>query len=755
MDGDRGLFEEQALVLAEVAARVLVSRRAKLDLLDALDADERGLKVLLLEQPDGLDGAADRPALAAVRMDGDRGLFGRADKARLDEIDLGLDGGEIVLCAALEHEVPAQLGDVRNLRDVQPDVLGQHRRQAGHDFVGLPALPLEIHDVRLHEHRAAVAEFRHRLGAERQVRVLLNFVAEVTGGGLEEVPVAGRALGVELEVLDLPVFEDDELDVLPADVHDHVGLWVEVQAGLRVGDRFDQGAVRADHVLEDVLGVAGGACAENFQRAALPDDLLLELADDVDGVLDRVALGELIGLGDDVLVGVEQDAFGAGRAAVQSQEGAHVRSRLELFLRPMRFLVALLERGQILGAGAEPLAAGGLLLFDSPLGDVPDQLVAALVDRRVGIFLDLNGGELDRADGGEVLGVLGDDDELFGRLAFGQLDATFLPDHRNVVHPAVAHALDVAVGAAEQEHLGAQRVAAGQHRHVLLNDGLEQRGHQLVGRHALLLQAVDVGFGEDAALAGDRVQLDPEVAHLAELLGRDLELGVDLVDDRAGSAGTLVVHRRDLLFLAGLLILFEDDDLGVLAAELDDGLDIGVEFFDGQRDGVDFLNEAPAEARGDRARTGAGHEDAKGVLRNAVEVRFDLFEKLDALFRLLGVVALIVLPEDLIRRRIDDDGLDGGRADVQAHNQALREGVGRLEGPLLALRARARFLGCRDGELDQIGRAGVGFERGRAAAAAGAAAVQVAPSYATHATASACGTSSACGIPSAFIRSPT
>ena len=63
----------------------------------------------------------------------------------------------------------------------------------------------------------------------------------------------------------------------------------------------------------------------------------------------------------------------------------------------------------------------------------------------------------------------------------------------------------------------AQRVAARQHAQVLQHDGFEQRRHQLVGRDAHFLQAVDVGLGEHAALAGDRVQLDPVVALLAKL----------------------------------------------------------------------------------------------------------------------------------------------------------------------------------------------------------------------------------------------
>ena len=54
---------------------------------------------------------------------------------------------------------------------------------------------------------------------------------------------------------------------------------------------------------------------------------------------------------------------------------------------------------------------------------------------------------------------------------------------------------------------------------------------------------------------------------------------------------------------AGLLVCFlEDDDLGVLAAELDHRADVGVQRLDRQRDGVDLLHELGADVRRERAR---------------------------------------------------------------------------------------------------------------------------------------------------------
>ncbi len=171
---------------------------------------------------------------------------------------------------------------------------------------------------------------------------------------------------------------------------------------------------------------------------------------------------------------------------------------------------------------------------------------------------------LDCANRCVVLSVAGHKDQISRIVAGRQLDASLLPNRRDVGLPALDHALDVRVRPAEQEHVGHQRMAAGQDREVLLDDRLEERGHQLIGGHAELLQTVDIGLREDATLAGHRVQLLPVVGLLAEQFGRDLELGVDLIDHRPGAAGTLVVHRRDLLLAPGLGIRLEDDNLRVL-----------------------------------------------------------------------------------------------------------------------------------------------------------------------------------------------
>jgi hypothetical protein len=209
-----------------------------------------------------------------------------------------------------------------DLRHVQPDVLRQHVAQPGHDFLGLPALPLKVDDVGLHEHRATVAELRESLGAESHVGELLHRVAEPLRRGLQEVAVAGRALRVQLEILNAAVLQNDDLDVLAADVADDVDVVIKVEAGLGVGDGFDDGGVGARHVAQYVFRVAGGAHAEYFERGALLLHLRFQLSEDVDRVFNRIALGKLISLGQQPafrIVG-QKHGLGGSRSTVDPNE---------------------------------------------------------------------------------------------------------------------------------------------------------------------------------------------------------------------------------------------------------------------------------------------------------------------------------------------------------------------------------------------------------------------------------------------------
>ena len=64
------------------------------------------------------------------------------------------------------------------------------------------------------------------------------------------------------------------------------------------------------------------------------------------------------------------------------------------------------------------------------------------------------------------------------------------------------------------------------------------------------------------------------------------------------------VHRRgDGALVAGLRVFLEEDDLGVLAAELDHRAHVRVQVIDGHRDRVHLLHEAGAGRPAQRTRS--------------------------------------------------------------------------------------------------------------------------------------------------------
>src|SRR5215813_1141216 len=309
----------QTFVLTEKTSRVLVSVRVVADLIDLLEPDEARPQSVIPE-PDRLNRRAYRARFATVFVHGNARLNVFAFESRFDEIHLRLDGCQVMLRAALQNEVRAERRDVRDLRDVEPDVLGQHRRQPGHNLFRLPALPLKVNDVRLHKDRAAVAEGRHRLRAECDVGVIFDLHPKAFGGGLQEVAVARRALRVKLEVFDLAVFQNDQLDILPADVNDHVHFLVELKSRFSVRDRFDQRDIGREHVFQNVFGVPRCDDAHYFERGPLVGHLFFEFGEDFFGVFDGIAFGELIGLDQHVPVLVEQHGFGRSRTAVEADK---------------------------------------------------------------------------------------------------------------------------------------------------------------------------------------------------------------------------------------------------------------------------------------------------------------------------------------------------------------------------------------------------------------------------------------------------
>ena len=171
-------------------------------------------------------------------------------------------------------------------------------------------------------------------------------------------------------------------------------------------------------------------------------------------------------------------------------------------------------------------------------------------------------------------------------------------------HPGV-------LGDAAQEQHGRDELLA------LAHGGLEVPGHGIaepgddivVGRGDLL-EVDHVALGEDAAAAGDGGWGLGLEGDGAELLDREVEARRLLVEEGTGAGGTGGVHGEIRDLDPAALLLSQRDELGVLAAHLDDGPGLGMESADESGLTQDLVDEEAAQGYGHLLPAAAG--DAAG-----------------------------------------------------------------------------------------------------------------------------------------------
>ncbi len=178
-------------------------------------------------------------------------------------------------------------------------------------------------------------------------------------------------------------------------------------------------------------------------------------------------------------------------------------------------------------------------------------------------------------------GVVGHRDQLLDGHVLRVVVAALVPRFWNALSPALLKEWKERVWPTEQQDLVPECVAASQNGQVLHHDGVRKRAHDLVGRDACLHEIDNVGLGKDPALGRYVVEMRVIEVEGQRLFGRHADLDHALVDGGAGARGAFVVHRRDGRLVARLLVLLEDDDLRILATELDDRPRIGVQRLDG------------------------------------------------------------------------------------------------------------------------------------------------------------------------------
>ena len=84
--------------------------------------------------------------------------------------------------------------------------------------------------------------------------------------------------------------QDDDFDVLPAHVHNHVWIFVEFEGRLGVGNCLHQRHISIENIFQDILRIPCGRHAQHFQFRVLTLDLGAQILEHLDRVLDRIAV---------------------------------------------------------------------------------------------------------------------------------------------------------------------------------------------------------------------------------------------------------------------------------------------------------------------------------------------------------------------------------------------------------------------------------------------------------------------------------
>ena len=216
---------------------------------------------------------------------------------------------------------------------------------------------------------------------------------------------------------------------------------------------------------------------------------------------------------------------------------------------------------------------------------------------------------------------------------------------------------------AKIQHIAADGTAFGKTGDGLACYSVEDAGCQVAFFRTLVEQRLDVGLGEHAAARGDGVDFGLVRGKIVHLGGGQLQKRGHLVDEGAGAARAAAVHAH--LHVAG-----DEQDLRILAAQLDHHVGAGQQALDGDARGVDLLHERDAHALGKAHARRAG--DAQLRLLFLREVPGDAAQHRSGLLRDLGIVPLVILIYDLVLI-VQHDALQGRGPYVQAnpHHRVL------------------------------------------------------------------------------------
>ena len=425
----------------------------------------------------------------------------------------------------------------------------------------------------VHEHGTPGAQVHRLFGEQPQLGEVGDGIAQGLGKGLDKGAAAGGAGLVEHDGVHRAVADLKALHVLAADVDDKVHVGLEVGRRLIVGHGLHQAEIAGKGVFDEVLAIAGDG--GTFDLNAVPAqgiDLLQLLQDDGHGV---ALVGVVVGIQQSA-VGGDQGQLGGGGPGVDTQPGG-TGIGLGVHLRGVVGVVPGTE-GVILLLAVEQ---GGHGVHRCRCLHALLQLFQHVLKGH-GLIV---GGAQGRAHGGKAVAVLGEDGVVGVQL--------------QGVHKALPQAHEEVEGAAQKDDLALQLPALGQPGHRLVHHGLEDgRGHVLLPP-ALVQDGLDVALGEHAAAGGDGINFLVLQGQGVQFLDGHVHQRGHLVDKGPGASGAGAVHP----LLQGPA---EEDDLGVLAPQLDNGVGVGDIGVHGGGGGIDLLDKVDSRGVGHAQSGGAG-----------------------------------------------------------------------------------------------------------------------------------------------------
>ena len=552
----------------------------------------------------------------------------RADDLHAHLFFKGAEHGFIIKGAALHHDLAAQFFGAGRADDLVQCVLDHADGQTGRDVLDAGTVLLGLLHRAVHEHGAAAAQVHRAVRKQTQGGKLLDVITQGLGEGLQKAAAAGRTGFVQEDVADGTILDLEALHILAADVDDEVHIRHEVLGGGEVGHRFHQTVITAEGVLHQLFAVAGGGHAGHLQAGVFLVDLEQLLPDEGQRVAE---IGLIVGVQDLALLVHDHqlDGGGAGvdadvhRAAVGTEgHPGHAVGHMP----GVEFLVLLLvgKQRRLAGIGGR----GGILV----------QCVGHIGEHKG--FVRIQGGTQCHIQQAVFRAGAGHAQRLVKALA-----------QHGAEGERPAQIQDVALDGA----------ALCQTRNGLVDHGLVDAGGNVLGAGTLIDQGLHVALGKHAAAGSDGVGALGLLGGLVHLVGAHLEQGGHLVDESTRAAGTAAVH-------AHFCAVGQKQDLGILAAQLNDAVGGGHKAFDRHAGGEHLLHEGHAAAVGQTHARRAGN--AQQCFLPVQLLGVNAAQQLLRLFQNMTIMSFVCRIQQGILL-IQHHALDGGAADVKTYSHVV------------------------------------------------------------------------------------